>query len=282
MSVSQSKQASWEVWIINNQKILIVSSLFILTYVPTLFWMWDRWFARDSDYTHGIFIPFVSAFLIWQRREELAAIPPQSSTMGLPLIVLGLFFHIFSSLFRVYFSSGFSMLITLVGIILYFWGNEFLKKIIFPAFFLIFMIPVPLVVVTDISFRMKILAAEIAASVLNQLGFSAIRDGSIIKLHSAYVIVDDICSGLRSLISLTALGSIFAYWMKGPMYKRLLLWVFAIPIAIITNAMRIIFLSVIAEIWGPQYAVGLIHDVSGFMVFVLAFILLFATQRILE
>jgi len=266
----------------HNAKFLVISGLFLLTYVPTFIWMWDRWFARDSYYSHGILIPFVTGFLIWQDRAELAAIKSKPSPWGLVLIIAGLFVHIISSLFRVYFSSGFSILIVLFGIVLYFFGVKVTRKILFPLAFLAFMMPLPLVIITNISIKMKFLAAQIAETILNSMGLMAVRDGSVIKMRHAYVIVDDICSGLRSLISLTALGSIFAYWMKGPMLKRILLFLSTIPIAIITNVARIIFLASISEIWGAEVASGFLHDLSGFMVFALAFALLFAVGRLLE
>lgn len=261
---------------------LLLAGMFILTYVPTILWMWDRWFARDSYYSHGILVPFVSGFLIWQMREDLAAIRPSRSPWGMPLVVAGLIIHLGSSLFRIYFTSGFSMLIVLTGLILFVYGSKTFKKIVFPVCFLIFMIPVPLVVITTISFKMKILAAQIATAALNGMGLAAVRSGSVLKMQHTYVVVDDVCSGLRSLISLTALGSIFAYWMKGPTYKRIILFCSTIPIAIATNVLRIIFLAFVSEVWGAEYAVGFIHDFSGFMVFALAFILLYAVGEVLE
>jgi len=263
-------------------KQLFVGAIFLLTYVPTFIWMWDRWFARDSYYSHGILIPFVTGFLIWQKRKELAAITPSRSPWGMPVIIAGMFIHIVSSLFRVYFTSGFSMLIVFIGLILFFYGPKILKKILFPVLFLVFMLPVPLVVISNISFKMKLFAAKIATSMLNSIGLAAIQAGSIIKMRHTQVVVDDVCSGLRSLISLGALGSIFAYWMDSAMWRRVLLFLSTIPIAIATNVARIIFLASVSEIWGPEHAAGLIHDVSGFMVFALAFVLLFAMGKVLE
>ena len=260
----------------------LTTGLFLFTYTPTLLWMWDRWFARDTYYSHGILIPFVSGFLIWQMRDELAKIPLKRSPKGMPLIIIGLGIHVLSSLFRVYFTSGFSMLIVLVGLVLFFYGSGILKRIIFPICFLMFMIPTPMVVVANISFKMKILAARIATAALNGMGLEAVRSGSILKMQHAYVVIDDICSGLRSLISLAALGSIFAYWMKGPMHKRVILFCSTAPIAIATNVLRIVFLSFVSEVWGPEYATGFIHEFSGFMVFALAFVLLYAVGKLLE
>jgi len=263
-------------------KQLFAGTIFLLAYVPTFVWMWDRWFARDSYYSHGILIPFVTIYLIWQKRGELALIKKARSAWALPLIIAGMMMHVFASLMRVYFISGFSMLIVFIGLILFFYGAAVFRKIMFPVLFLIFMIPVPLVIISNVSFKMKIFAAKIATIILNSSGIEAVREGSVIRMRHAQVIVDDVCSGLRSLISLMALGSIFAYWMKAAMTKRCILFLTAIPIAIITNVSRVIFLSSVAEIWGVQYAAGFLHDASGFLVFALAFVLLYMTVRILE
>jgi len=97
----------------------------------------------------------------------------------------------------------------LFGLVLHFYGGRVLRKILFPGSFLFFMMPLPLVVIVNISFKMKLFAANIATDLLNWIGLYAVQEGSIIKMASAYVIVDDVCSGLRSLIALAALGSIF-------------------------------------------------------------------------
>lgn len=256
--------------------------LMLLVYAPILIWMWDRWFARDSYYSHGILIPFFSGYLIWQNREELKKIVCKESRLGLILIIAGLGVHFISSLLRIYFSSGFSMLIVLAGLILHFFGREFFRKILFPVSFLVFMIPVPIVLIGKISFQLKTFAAEIATGVLNNIRIPAIREGSMIRMRHAQVIVDDVCSGLRSLISLTALGSIVAYWMQTVFTKRVVLFLLTIPIAIVTNVVRILILAVISELWGPKYAVGFIHDASGFLVFALAFIMLYVAKELLE
>ncbi len=262
---------------------LLVGGLFLLAYFPILLWMFSRWFARDSYYSHGILVPFVAAFLIWQNRDELTKIQRVPDYRGLILIFIGLFVLVVSSTLRIYFSAAFSMPIVLVGLVMLFGGNSLLKALSFPLAFTLFMIPLPEVVITNISFNMKIFAAQIATHVLNNnLRMPAVREGSLIKMRSAYVMVDDVCSGLRSLISLTALGSVFAYWLKGAWWKRLLLFASTIPIAIITNVVRIIFLSAVSEIWGPQYASGFLHDLSGFLVFGLAFLLLFAVSKLIE
>ncbi len=265
-----------------SQKI-IIGLILLLVYVPTFIWMWDRWFARDSYYTHGILIPFVTAYLIWLKKDTLKTITPTSSRWGMVLIISGVLLHLFSALFRVYFSSGFSIIIVLYGLTLHFYGRRYLKEILFPLSFLFFMIPLPMMIIANISFQLKLFAAKIAAYILNNnLRIPCLQDGSTLIMRHSQVVVDDVCSGLRSLISLTALGSLFAYWMKGGIVKRFTLFLSTIPIAVITNVIRIIFLALVSEIWGSQYVSGFLHDLSGFAVFALAFLFLYLFERLLD
>jgi exosortase len=265
-----------------NFKPLMMAGVFLLSYIPVFMVMWDKWWARDSYYSHGILIPFVTAYLIWQKKDILGTLPAQRASVGWILFLSGLFLYFISAVLRVNFSAGFSMLLVLYGIVLNFYGIPVTKKILFPLFFLVFMVPLPSVAIVNISFQLKLFAASIATQILNNTGLRAEQHGSIILMQHAQVIVDDVCSGLRSLISLTALGSIFAYWLDGPLWKKIILFLTTIPIAVVTNVCRVIVLASISEIWGSEYASGFVHDATGFMVFVLAFILLLAAGKLIE
>ena len=261
---------------------LIALAIFAIAYVPVFMVMWYRWWAADSYYSHGVLIPFVSAFFIWQMKDELIKMKPKESPWAFGVILAGVVLYLFASVFRVNFIAAFSMLFVLTGLILYFYGTEIFKKIAFPILFLFFMIPLPSVIITRLSFKLKLFAAELATHVIRAIGIKVVQAGSIIQMPHAHVVVDDVCSGLRSLISLLALGSIFAYWFKGPVWKRLLIFVLTVPIAIVTNMVRVVILAVVSEIWGAQYAEGFVHDATGLLVFVLAFILLYVVVKLIE
>ena len=265
-----------------NYQQVLVAILFLWAYTPIFIWMWDRWFARDTYYSHGILVPFVTIYFIWQMRDELKNVPVKRAPWSLVFFAIGIAIYLVGSTLRIYFPSAVSMLLVLISLILYFYGTKVLRKIAFPIVFLVFMIPLPLYIIVNISFKMKLFAATIAAQLLNFLGMYAVQDGSVIKLRSAFVVVDDVCSGLRSLISLTALGSIFAYIMNAPVYKRLILFLATIPIAIITNVCRVVLLSTFTEAFGVEFTKGPIHDITGYLVFVLAFGMLYAIRRMLE
>ena len=261
---------------------IVISSAIVLAYLPSFLWMWDRWFARDSYYSHGILVPFVSGYLIWLKRQELGRMPRHCSPWGMRFVTCGILILILSSILRVYFSSLFSVLFVIIGVILELYGAKILRKVLFPVLFLFFMMPLPLFVVDNISFKMKLFAAGISGMVLQNIGIAAVQEGSIIKMPHTSIVVEDVCSGLRSLIALTALASVFAYWMKGTKVKKLFLLLSAIPIAIVTNVCRIVFLCLLSEIGGQQYATKFIHQLSGFLVFALAYVLLYVFMKLIE
>jgi exosortase len=260
----------------------ILFFLFILAYLPTWQWMGERWFERDSYYSHGILIPFLTALLIWQKRHVLKKIKIKPSPWGLRLFITGIIIHFLSLLFRVYFTSGFSMIIVLAGFVLCVYGEEMLKEILFPVIFLIFMVPLPLVTVINISFQLKLLSAQMATGLLNLINIPAVQQGSYIRMAHATVVVEDVCSGLRSLIALMALGALFAYWMKSGKLKKTILFFSSIPIALITNMFRIMALAIISECWGPRYITGFVESFFGFLVFALAFLLLSRVEKLLK
>jgi exosortase len=187
-----------------------------------------------------------------------------------------------SAVWTVYFSSGFSLLLVLAGLILIFGGRLFLKSLIFPLTFLAFMLPLPMVAIANISFRLKILAAKISALLINLMGIQAIRDGSIIQTAHSQVMVEDPCSGIRSLIALIALGALMAYFSNLSKPRKAIVFLSSVPIAVGTNVIRITALTLVSEIYGSKYATGFFHDAMGIVVFVVAFVALASVAKLLE
>ncbi|MBI4436475.1 MAG: exosortase/archaeosortase family protein [Candidatus Omnitrophica bacterium] len=260
----------------------VMSLLLTFAYFPTIVWMVDRWSAKDSYFGHGFLIPFVSLYLVWRKRKEIATIVPSPSRWGLPLLITGLLVHLVSALIKVYFTSAFSILLTVTGLVLFLWGKKMLRAAAFPIIFLLFMVPFPLVVVGTATVRLKLFAAMCATHVLHAIGFPALQKGHLIYMKNAVVAVEDPCSGLRSLLSLLTLGVLFAYLKQASFPRKTLFFLSSIPIAMIANIVRIILLAGIADIYGVEAALKFFHDFSGFVVFGLALGGLSTVGRILR
>lgn len=265
--------------------IIQIFSLLVLlffTYYPTFIWMYDRWTAVDSYYSHGFLVPFVVAYLIFSKKAEIKNQVISSAPNGLVLFIAGIVIHLISRWLQVGFLSGFSLLPVFFGISLYLWGKSITRTISFPLAFSVFMIPFPLVIISNISLGLKLFAAQAAVWLVRNLGFKAIVQGSTIFMPHATLLVGDPCSGLRSLISLLALGALFAYFMKTTLIRKILLFLCSIPIAIISNILRITSMCAVAEIYGEDVALGSYHDISGVLLFIIAFILLLIMGRLLS
>jgi exosortase len=263
-------------------KEIVMGVLLLLVYLPTFVWMWQRWTASESYYGHGILIPLVSLFIIYRRRELLRWSKKSNELVGLIIVVCGLFVHIICALLRVYFLSGFSFVFVLYGLILFMFGKEITSKITFPIWFLLSMIPLPLVLIGNLTVRLKLFAAQCATLILNRIGFPAMLDGNIIRMAKSFIIVGAPCSGLRSLIALLTLGLIFSYTIKVSFLKKGFFFLSAMPIAIASNILRITVLAIVNDLYGQEAASGFFHDFSGFLVFAFAFVGLFIVGRILE
>ncbi|MDR4499298.1 MAG: exosortase/archaeosortase family protein [Candidatus Scalindua sp.] len=238
--------------------------------------MEDRWRSASSYYSHGYLIPFVTGFLIWKKRKCLIETTYSSSKVGILLFVTGVCVQIVSAFFRVHFTSGFSFILVLLGIVFYLYGNTIGKKLLFPVLFLITMVPLPLSFIAGLSLKLKLFAAGCAMGIINIIGIPAIQDGSSIFFSNAsFSGRRCICSGLKSLIALISFGALFAYTSSISNYMKPILFIASIPSALIANIIRILIVCLVANNWGSEVAAGLVHDLTGVLIFVIAFILLF-------
>ncbi|MFH0731628.1 MAG: exosortase/archaeosortase family protein [Candidatus Omnitrophota bacterium] len=269
----------------NTKRIIQFASsaiLLLIAYIPMLDWMIDRWFAKESYYGHGMLIPVVALYFVWSRKELLKKAKMSSSMSGVIIIAASLLIHIICAALKVYFISGFSFVFALYGLVLFFFGKEIAKCLIFPVFFLLAMIPLPLVLIGNLVVRLKLLAMDGSVFLLNRIGFQAIKDGGYIRMPNSFILVADPCSGLRSLISLLTLGLVFAFTMKASYIKKTTLLLSSVPIAIFSNVLRITSVSIVNDLYGEKAANGFFHGFAGFMVFVVAFGLLFWVGKGLE
>lgn len=263
-------------------KFLSCIALLLIAYVPTIMWMADRWFAKESYYGHGLLIPIVSLAIAWQKRGILRKIKPSGAMAGLWIVAACLLIHIICASLKVYFISGFSFVFAIYGLILFLFGKDISRKLVFPVFFLLAMVPLPLVLVGNMTVKLKLFAAQAATFILNHIGFPSVRNGSNIIMPNSYIAVEAPCSGLRSLISLLTLGLLFSYVMKASPVKKGVLFLSSVPIALASNIIRIILLATVNDLYGGKVAMGFFHDFTGFLVFVVAFAGLYGVSRILE
>ncbi len=252
-------------------KLLSLLPLLAFAYYPTFVWMVERWMARDSYYAHGFLIPVVMLYWLFKKRKTLASIPAEFNGAGIGLLIFGVLLHVASSVFRIYFVSAFSFVFVLLGITLALFGKKIFREVWFPICFLFLMIPLPLLIISQTTLKMKFFVSEISAHLINASNIRAVREGSYIMTPNNLLLVGDPCSGLRSFLAFICLGFVFAYEGKLAVWKRILLVFSGLPLAILSNVIRVYSLGMLGEIYGSKAIEGKVHDASGIVVFVLAF-----------
>src|SRR3989338_5841468 len=263
-------------------KWLIVSGLLAYIYYPTALWMVDRWMARDSYFAHGFLIPLISAYWIFRKRKELCKWAVPGEGWGLLIVLAGALVQVMSSIFRIYFVSAISFVLILFGLVWFLFGRKVLKATWFPIAFLFLMIPLPLLMISEITLKMKFFVSEVATYLLNFTGFHTVRQGSYIYTPHSAVLVGDPCSGLRSFLAFLCLGLVFAYGSRMAFWKRLLLVAAGLPLAVLSNVLRVFSLSFLSEVYGMGVVTKQVHDASGFIVFILAFVCFIILRKYLE
>lgn len=263
-------------------KALIISLLTLIAYGPTFAWMFERWMEVQTYYSHGFLVPLISSFIVWQRRKNISKLKRNPSNAGWLFFIPGICINILSAIWQVFFTSGFSLILVIIGLILLFLGKDHLKQLLFPTLFLVFMVPLPLYSLSNLSFQLKTHVSQIATVIVNLLGIEATREGSVIKTMHSYLVVEDPCSGVRSLIAMIALGALTANFSRLSKIKRLILALSSVPIAVFANVIRIVVLALVIEMYGAKAATGKFHDIMGFLLFVFAFLGLLLMQEILR
>jgi exosortase len=242
--------------------------LVIVCYAPVLRNLALNWYF-DGDMGHGYFVPPIAAFIIWQRRAELRALKPQPSWWGLPLVLLGGGLLVAATLGVELFTSRIALVVTLAGAIVMLGGRPYLRKLAFPLFLLVFMIPIPTIAYNRITLPLQDIATRLAAFALTLLGIPVLREGNILELASGQLTVVEACSGIRSLLSLTFLSLVYGYFCEKRLWVRWVLFFSTIPIAILANGSRVAATGILSEV-KREYAEGFFHESTGMVISMLA------------
>jgi exosortase len=260
--------------------VMVLATLLVAIYYEILFRLSVQWYV-DPDYSHGFLIPFLSAYFVWERRTRLARITPRPSWWGVSVMLLGLLMLGIGQVGAELFLQRTSLVVVLAGLVLLVLGRETLTVLSFPIAFLLFMVPLPAIVVNAIAFPLQGFAAQTATYCLMALDIPVLREGNVITLAKTSLEVAEACSGIRSLLSLLALGTVYAYFAEGVRWKRWVIVAASVPVAILANAFRVAGTGILAHYFGVEVAQGFYHDFSGWLVFAAAFILLVGIGTVL-
>jgi exosortase len=254
-------------------QLILVLPLLTAMYIRIMPAMAKDWY-QDENNSHGFIVPFIAAYLLWQRWPKLKESRVKPCLTGLVVIILGALQLFIAWHATEYFTMRTSLIVLLAGMTLFWFGKEVLKGMALPLGYLIFMVPIPYIVYETVAFPLKLFVTRVSVAILKIFGVVVIRDGNIIMFPSTTLEVADACSGIRSLVSLLAIAVAYACMIRTTTIRRWIVIVSAVPIAVATNSLRVVVTGMLAQWWGAKAAEGFFHEFAGMAVFMLAMILL--------
>ena len=228
--------------------------------------MVHMWESRE-EYSYGYLIPFISAFLVWQRKDRLARIPFEFAWQGVALAVAGLAVLYVGRISATHFFVQYGFLISLMGVAWAFMGGRAFRVVLVPLLFLFFMVPLPGIFLFRLSNELQLISSQIGVAVVRAFGISVYLEGNVIDLGTYKLQVVEACSGLRYLFPLMTLSFMAAYFFRAAFWKRAIVFLSSIPITVLMNSFRIGMIGVLVEYWGIEQAEGFLHDFEGWVVF---------------
>lgn len=270
---------------LKRRETLTATSLFLLAsfaflYRDVIISLIRDW-INDDNYSHGFLIVPIALYFVWQRREKLAAATGRPTIVGLIFILSSLGVLVVGLLGSELFLTRLSLFGIIIGGILFLYGWQHLRILAFPTAFLLLMIPIPRILFDQIVFPLQLVASYLAEASLSTLHVPVLREGNLIVLANATLEIAEACSGLRSLISLLTLGIVYGYFTDSRTSVRIALAAGTIPVAIIANGLRVAGTGLAAHYYGAKAAEDFFDTFSGWVLFSIAFFLLFVLYRMI-
>jgi len=261
--------------------VLLLLILLVALYSRIALKLVNDWYELP-DFSHGFLIPFFVAFLLWDKRETLRKVPLQPSWAGLSLVFLGLFLLLTGVFGADLFLSRISFLLLVAGMVWTLLGRAMMTELKFVLFVFLLAIPLPSVLFNQITFPLQLLASQLASSLLPFAGVPVLREGNVIQLPAMQLEVAEACSGIRSLMSLFTVAVIYGYFLERATWRRVVLALAALPIAVAANVVRIFGTGLCVQYWNPDKAVGFFHEFSGWLMFLVSLACLYLVHAVMR
>lgn len=234
----------------------------------------------NDNYSHGFFIPLISAYMIYTARADLKSMTVSPVNWGILVILAGLAQLYIATVGSEFFLQRISIIPVLIGACLFMFGYRITGNVLLPLLYLVFMVPLPAIIWNKIAFPLQLFSSAITENVVQMLGLPIFREGNVLHLAQTTLEVIDACSGLRSLNTMFAL-SIALGWFSGfVIWKRWALFFFSAPIAVFANTVRLVLTAVLAHFYGEKVAQGFLHEFSGLFTFMFGLMLLILMSKI--
>ncbi|WDP90538.1 MAG: VPLPA-CTERM-specific exosortase XrtD [Desulfobacter sp.] len=262
-------------------QIVLLGLLVAGIYYSTFEWLVVKDWARD-DYSHGMLMPFIVLYLLWEKKNWFFDVPAKINWQGFLILVPGLCLFWMGDLAGEYFMLYFSCWLVVMGLCWIHMGLYRIKNIWFPLCISLAMFPLPNFLNVKLTFQLRLISSKLGVAMMRLYGMSAYREGNVIDLGFTKLQVVDACSGLRYLFPMLILSILMAYFYKSRLWKKAVLVLSSIPLTIVTNAFRIALTGILSEKFGSAVVEGFFHDFEGWLIFMVTLGVLMGEMWILN
>lgn len=236
----------------------------------------------QEEYSFGYLIPFITLFLLWQRKDRLEQVAFTGSWLGFALVLGSLPLLALGEVSTLGTLSQYALLVAIGGLALSYTGTRAFRLIIVPVAVLAFMVPLPNYLLREISQSLQLVSSQIGVGLIRLCDISVYLEGNVIDLGAMKLQVVEACSGLRYLFPLMTLGFIAAYFYQEKFWKRAVLFLSTIPITVLMNSLRIGLIGITVDLWGRSMAEGVLHDFEGWIIFMACAVVMLAEMWLLS
>ena len=248
---------------------LVYSGIIIIHYFATFQWLILHDWCLE-DYSYCILVPFVVLYILWEKRHAIATLPLMPSLAGFVPFVMGILLFWLGDLAGEYYTLYMSFWFAAVGLLWLHLGWKKIKVMWFALIMMLAMFPFPNFITQQITFQLRLISSKLGVWLLQLYGMSVNREGNVIDIGFTQLQVVDACSGLRYVMPLAVLSLLLAYFFKAHIWKRIVLVISSIPLAIFVNSFRIALTGALYNMFGPRVAESFFHGFSGWLIFVFA------------
>lgn len=277
VSVSSSDQEYQIYWRFSQTTWLLLAAavaLLIWAYAGGLLNLMNRWEAEE-EYNHGYFLPLMTLAFLWQLGPTIAKQAYQPTWFALVVAGLALLMFVVGELSAIYLLIHYSFILVLFALSLAVVGWAGTLLTFAPIGLLVFAIPIPYFLEATITSKLQLISSKFGVNLIRLCKIPVFREGNLIDLGVFKLEVIEACSGLTYLYPLLGFGAICAYMYRTETWKRAVLIISTIPIAILLNSFRIGMIGFLVKYFGGEQARGFLHDFEGFAVFMVCVAILF-------
>ncbi|MEW8028002.1 MAG: VPLPA-CTERM-specific exosortase XrtD [Candidatus Thiodiazotropha sp.] len=242
--------------------------------------MLDRWGIKE-EYGYAYFLPFISAYLIWQRRDRLVEAAFQPSWIGVVVVLMAGLLFFMGMIATTFTLVQYALVLTVIGLAYALLGWQAFKIVAGPLFLLFFIVPLPPFIYNSLSGKLQLISSQLGVEVIRWFGISVFLEGNVIDLGDYKLQVVEACNGLRYLFPFVSLAFLAAYLYRVEFWKRVVVFLSSIPITVLMNSFRIGVIGVLVENWGQEQADGFLHYFEGWVIFMACLLILLLEMALL-